>query len=528
MTLRVIYTSSANGFNIVFKTKQMKQKGDEEKKCDPLAEALYSLLSENQKVIDQIEDKLAERITKAELDSKQAQALVGVQRMSTMQLIKSYRETKKALQSNNMSSDTETRYLRLKLKTLSEAIPLLLQRVSSSSDPGLQMNTSSTAGQIGLTHYRIVQDLPKIRAGATQDLIQLLKFLQSGKQLSDSDAIDHLSRLALMLDDLSMFEEAEIISAQVVPIARGMVSNKEPDGDLRLSVALDCLAKAEYEVGKNEDAPAASEESVKRYRGLMEKNAQTLPSMFVVCLIGLLVIYHLLGKYEEAIKIAEEAVDTSRRHANDYPSDIIPVLGIAVATDIFHGLLKKGQKHFLPYLAFYLGTSSFTLTKLGQHDEALAATKESVKIYRKLIKYGPLDSYLYRVFPLYTMACCHYKMDQYQKALPMIEESLTNGRHLFNPELDQYNKARFLNLRALCLLKLGRYHEAVEVGKEVLEIVRLLDEKCPAIYGEVVSEYLLHQSRALYGKGDNKSAKLVVPDRSVPRSYKGQPSEVQH
>ncbi len=75
-----------------------------------------------------------------------------------------------------------------------------------------------------------------------------------------------------------------------------------------------------------------------------------------------------LGKHDEALTAAKEAVTIQRALADDRPDA------------------------FKPNLAGVLNTLASSLSNLGKRDEALAAAKEAVTLYRTLAKAQP-DAY---------------------------------------------------------------------------------------------------------------------------------------
>ena len=122
-----------------------------------------------------------------------------------------------------------------------------------------------------------------------------------------------------------------------------------------------------------------------------------------------------LGRHEEALDAAKEAVDIRRALAKDRPDAFLPDLagsltnlGIRLsnlgrreealdaakeAVDITRALAKDRPDAFLPDLAGSLNNLGRYLSNLGRREEALDASKEDVDIFRALAKDRP-DAFL--------------------------------------------------------------------------------------------------------------------------------------
>ncbi|MHC5053931.1 MAG: tetratricopeptide repeat protein [Planctomycetota bacterium] len=110
------------------------------------------------------------------------------------------------------------------------------------------------------------------------------------------------------------------------------------------------------DLGRREEALAATQEAVEHYRSLAETRPDAFLPGLATSLNNLGNSLSDLGRYEEALAATQEAVDIRR------------------------GLAEKRPDAFLPYLATGLNNLGTMLSDLGRYEEALAATQEAVEL----------------------------------------------------------------------------------------------------------------------------------------------------
>ena len=122
-------------------------------------------------------------------------------------------------------------------------------------------------------------------------------------------------------------------------------------------------------LGRREDALAASQEAVEIYRRLAHARPDAFLPDLATSLNNLSVDLSNLGRREDALAASQEAVEIYRRLAHARPDA------------------------FLPDLATSLNNVSVYLSNLGRREDALAASQEAVEIYRRLAHARP-DAFL--------------------------------------------------------------------------------------------------------------------------------------
>ena len=118
-------------------------------------------------------------------------------------------------------------------------------------------------------------------------------------------------------------------------------------------------------LGRREDALAASQEAVDIYRRLAELRPDAFLPNLATSLNNTGAMLSNLGRREDALAASQEAVDIYRRLAELRPDA------------------------FLPNLATSLNNTGAMLSNLGRREDALAASQEAVDIYRRLAELRP-------------------------------------------------------------------------------------------------------------------------------------------
>ena len=128
---------------------------------------------------------------------------------------------------------------------------------------------------------------------------------------------------------------------------------------------LTMLGYALSELGRREEALAAAQEAVAHYRQLAQQHPEAFLPYLAGSLNNLGAMLSELGRWEEALAAAQEAVAIRRQLAQQHP------------------------EAFLPDLAGSLNNLGAMLSELGRREEALAAAQEAVAHYRQLAQQHP-------------------------------------------------------------------------------------------------------------------------------------------
>jgi tetratricopeptide (TPR) repeat protein len=216
-------------------------------------------------------------------------------------------------------------------------------------------------------------------------------------------------RLVNVLHDLTSYEEA-------LPIAI-LVAQQAQEYELTelFAEAKDWEGILASNLGRREDALAATQKAVATYRELVE----TRPDEFLSDLAGSL--HNLgadlsdLGRPEDALVVTQEAVAITRDLAAARSDASLPDLATSLnnlgirlsdlgrsedalaatqeAVSSYHKLAETRPDAFLPDLAMSLNSLGIRLSDLGRSEDALAATQEAISIRHELVKTRP-DAFL--------------------------------------------------------------------------------------------------------------------------------------
>ncbi|MEV1012516.1 tetratricopeptide repeat protein [Micromonospora sp. NPDC049801] len=173
-----------------------------------------------------------------------------------------------------------------------------------------------------------------------------------------------------------------------------------------------------------------------------------------------------VGRQEEALAVAEEAVATWRR--------------LAAADPDAH------QEN----LATSLSDLGLRLSELGRGEQAVAPVQEAVAVFRRLAAADPGDYLPFLATSLNTVAAVLARLGRLAEALAVAEEAVATWRRLAEANPDAYlsDLANSLNNLGACLSELGRSGQALAPAKEAVAILGRLAEKKRGFY---VSDFAL-------------------------------------
>ncbi len=256
-----------------------------------------------------------------------------------------------------------------------------------------------------------------------------------------------------------------------VKIFRNNTNEYLPD----LAGSLNNLGTIYSYLGRYEEALKATEEAINIYRKLAEHNPDRHLSELATSLNNLGSILLDLGKYKEALYVTKESVEIYRELPDKYLPDL------------------AGSLNNLGSIYSYLGKYKETLetiiySYLGKYKETLETMAEAIDIYRKLAERNVgRDSGRYQADLakfLTNLAANYLDIGKYKEALESAKEAVKICEELTKRNPDKYlpDLATALNNLGSAYSNLGKYKEALEKTEEVVEIYRELVKHNPDKY----------------------------------------------
>jgi tetratricopeptide (TPR) repeat protein len=242
-------------------------------------------------------------------------------------------------------------------------------------------------------------------------------------------------------------------------------------------------------IGRPEEALAAAEEAVSIHRALAKARPDAFLPDLATSLNSLGGKYDALRRYKEALKAAKKAVSIHRT------------------------LAKARPDAFLPGLARSLNNLGNRYDALRRYEEALAAAKKAVSIHRTLAKARP-DAFLPTLAgSLNNLGDSYLAVRRYEEALAATEEAVSTYRALAKARPDAFLPDLTASLDTLGKCNAARgdppaalsaYHEAVErLGPS---FVRL-----PAAHARLMRDLIDDYRRACAEAGTAPDEALLGP-----------------
>ena len=289
-------------------------------------------------------------------------------------------------------------------------------------------------------------------AGVTAALVA-----SAGQPRLDGELASLVLRASWPTDALRRAEErlTESLPRTRAAAAQVQVKIARADGNAAgLANALNYLWTCLEALGRYEEALAPAEEAVGLWRPLASGNPAHQPGL-ATALRNLARCLDTTGRYEEGVAAAEESVGLWRP-------------------------LASGNPAYQPGLAVALNNLGACLWYLGRYEEALAAMEESVGLWRPLTV-GSADVRARAAWALNNLGICLQSLGRDEEGLAYAEESVGLWRLLAsgNPA-HQPGLAAALESLGTRLWRLGRYQEAVAAAEEAVGLWRPLASGNPA------------------------------------------------
>ena len=256
------------------------------------------------------------------------------------------------------------------------------------------------------------------------------------------------------------------------------------DSRARYAGAVNNLAVRLADVGRREEALDAAQQAVDLYRDLASASpAAYLPDL-AAAVNNLALRLADMGRREEALAAAEEAVAIRRDLADANPAAYLPDLAAAVNN------LANQQ------------------AGAGRREEALDAAQEAVRLYRDLASASPA-AYLPDLAGSVNNLANHLAgVGRREEALAAAEEAVAIRRDLAdaNPAAYLPSLAGSVNNLATHLADAGRTEEALAAAEEAVAIRRDLAAASPAAYLPSLAGALNNFALQLAGAGRREEA----------------------
>ncbi|HKZ55991.1 MAG TPA: toll/interleukin-1 receptor domain-containing protein [Anaerolineales bacterium] len=304
-------------------------------------------------------------------------------------------------------------------------------------------------------------DLERLAAPAIEAAIEggdpIGRLLAQALNQSPMPALAHGLEASLPHETVSLRELAAEVTQQAIQhleSARDVDAEERKSGRARL---LNNLGVRLSELGRREEALFAAQEAVGVYRKLAEARPEAFLPDLARSLNSLGNQLSELGRREEALAAAQEAVGGYRKLAEARPDA------------------------FLPNLTLSLNNLGTFLSELGRREEALAAVEQAVEGYRKLAEARP-EAYLpLLAASLNNLGNCLSELGRREEALAAAQEAVEGYRKLAEARPDAFlpDLAGSLNNLGNRLSKLWRREVALAATEQAVAIQRRLAEARP-------------------------------------------------
>ncbi|MFE1920985.1 tetratricopeptide repeat protein [Streptomyces asoensis] len=259
-----------------------------------------------------------------------------------------------------------------------------------------------------------------------------------------------------------------------------------------LALSLSNLGAFLSAVGRWEEALAAAQEAVEICRQLASGNPAAHASDLARSLSNLGEALSAVGRREEALIAGEEAVEIYRLPASGNPA--------AHASDLARSLSNLGNR----------------LSAVGRWGEALTAGEEAVEIYRLLASDNPAAYTPELAGSLTNLGTWLSAVGRREEALTGAEEAVEIHRRLVsgNPAAYTPDLAGSLSNVAIRLSAVGRRREALTAGEEAVDIYRRLASDNFAAYEPDLARSLSNLGEDLAEVGRRQEA-LAAGEEAV-------------
>jgi tetratricopeptide (TPR) repeat protein len=301
-----------------------------------------------------------------------------------------------------------------------------------------------------------------------------------------------VNMLGVRLGDLGRREEALAAAEEAVRRYRALVVARPDAFTPHIAASLNNLANGLSNVGRREEALTTAEEAVRHYRTLAAARPDAFTPDLAGSLNNLSHILSELGRREQALAAAEEAVRLRRALAAARPDA------------------------FTPHLAGSLNNLAKTLNELGRLEEALVAVEEAVRHYSAFAAARP-DAFTPHIAgSLNNLANRLGELGRREEALAAAAEAVRHYRALAATHPDAFTPYLALSLNNLAnmLSELGRREEALAAAAEAVRLRRALAAAHPDAFTPDLAASLNNLANRLSELGRREEA-LTAAEEAV-------------
>ena len=270
--------------------------------------------------------------------------------------------------------------------------------------------------------------------------------------------LDQLTELQRLLPEHVLLLTHIKIVALIVTLYRAQPADDPARHQADLATALGNLGNWLYEVGRYQEALDAAQEAVTLRRAQPADNPARHQADLAIALGNLGNLLGEVGRYQEALDAAQEAVTLRRAQPADDPA-----------------------RHQAD-LATALGNLGNWLYEVGRYQEALDAAQEAVTLRRAQPADNPARHQADLATALGNLGAQLAEVGRYQEALDAAQEAVTFYRALAadDPARHQADLASALNNLGIWLGEVGCYQEALDAAQEAVTLRRAQAADNPA------------------------------------------------
>ncbi|KZP20894.1 hypothetical protein FIBSPDRAFT_1044476 [Athelia psychrophila] len=256
----------------------------------------------------------------------------------------------------------------------------------------------------------------------------------------------------------------------------------------RFTIALRNMTNHSIAVGRHEEAVTAAREAVDQHRTLAADQPAVFNAPLADSLYNMSSSLAAVGRHEEAVTAAREAVDLRRTLAADQPA-------------VFNGPLANS-----------LFNMSQKLASVGRHEEAVTAVREAVDLRRALAADQPTVFNAPLAESLFHMSNSLAAVKRHEEAVTAVRQAIDLRRTLAadQPAVFDGPLADSLSKMSILLAAVGRREEAVTAVREAVDLRRTLAADQPAVFNGPLANSLFNMSILLAAVGRREEAITAV------------------
>jgi tetratricopeptide (TPR) repeat protein len=402
----------------------------------------------------------------------------------------------------------------------------IYRRLADEEPQVYEPDVATTLNNLGL----VLEDLRRFEEaeGAYREALEIYRRLADKEpQVYEPDVAMTLNNLGNVLRELRRFEEAEGAYREALGICRRLAEQMPQVYEPYVAMTLNNLGNVLEDLRRFEEAEGAYREALGICRRLAEQMPQVYEPYVAMTLNNLGNVLEDLRRFEEAEGAFREALEIYRRLAKKEPQVYEPYVAGTLnnlgnvlsdlrrfeeaegayreALEICRRLAEQMPQVYESDMAGTLNNLGNVLRDLRRFEEAEGAYREASEIYRR---HDVPDQ---RAVLLSNLGGLQMEQERWEEAVETLREAVEQVERLRAEVLNLDRRERILreNIHIyerllICLMKLRRYREALEVAERgksrtLIDLLTLRDLRPHNAPPEVVEEYeqMLFRARAL-------------------------------